>query len=257
MADFVTCQTCGTPNQEVGKYCEQCGSKVELTSTPAASPDPAAATSPNVAPAPQVDDPAPAVSNNGNGSGSAPPLVSPYDNGSAASVVDDVATAAAPAAPDATAMADVSATVDTSASPPMLRFIRMDNGVFVREHAFDVPVGARLLVGRTDPANGVFPEVDVTMWSKRVPTPEGSLYTVHRRQCYISRDAAGQVWVVDHSDYVGDTMVSPVGTSQFRPIISFSGERPTNDEGAVSVDVGDRILMGQGEGMLIFQLMRV
>jgi hypothetical protein len=246
MADLVTCQTCGTPNQEVGKYCEQCGSKVELTAAPpAASTD--APLSADAAPAPQVDDTASAMSNNG----AAPPVVNPSDNGSAASVVDDVATAAAPVAVDATV------TADAPAASSMVRFIRMDNGVFVRDHAFDVPIGSRLLVGRADPANGVFPEVDVTMWSKRVPTPEGSLYTVHRRQCYISRDDAGQVWIVDHADYVGDTMVSPVGTSQFRPIPSFSGERPTNAEGAVSLDVGDRILMGQGEGMLIFQLMRV
>ena len=139
----------------------------------------------------------------------------------------------------------------------MLRFIRLENGVFVREHAFDVPVGGRLLVGRTDPANGVFPEVDVTMWSKRVPTPEGSLYTVHRKQCYISRDDTGRVWIVDHEDYPGDTMVSMVGTSQFRPIPTVAGERDTNAEGAVALEVGDRILMGQGEGMLIFQLMQV
>jgi hypothetical protein len=177
------------------------------------------------------------------GNGSAPDVAAPAPSGNGASAsVDAAATTVAPTSAPTT---------------DALRFIRLENGVFIKEQAFDVPVGSRLLVGRADPTSGIFPEVDVTMWSKRVPTPEGSLYTVHRKQCYISRDDAGQVWIVDHTDYVGDTMVSPVGTSQFRPIPSLAGERPTDPEGGVALDVGDRILMGQGEGMLIFQLMRV
>ncbi len=245
MADLITCPTCGTPDQEIGKYCEHCGSPVQrgaATATPADAPQPAAAVQPDAVPpdAPQLST-ATAVT----GNGSAPDMPPPSGNGASASV-DAAATAVAP-----TSAPTSGPTTDA------LRFIRLENGVFVKEQAFDVPVGSRLLVGRADPTSGIFPEVDVTMWSKRVPTPEGSLYTVHRKQCYISRDDAGQVWIVDHTDYVGDTMVSPVGTSQFRPIPSLAGERPTDPEGGVALDVGDRILMGQGEGMLIFQLMRV
>ncbi|MGH2543360.1 MAG: hypothetical protein ACRDIB_11205, partial [Ardenticatenaceae bacterium] len=113
------------------------------------------------------------------------------------------------------------------------------------------------LVGRTDPTNGVFPEVDVTMWSRRVQTPDGALYTVHRKQCLISRDQDGQLWIRDHPDYVGDTLISPAGTSQFHPIPSLADQRASNADGAVALQPGDRILMGQGEGMLIFQLQEV
>ncbi|HEX8682188.1 MAG TPA: zinc ribbon domain-containing protein [Ardenticatenaceae bacterium] len=251
MADLITCPTCGTPDQEIGKYCEHCGSKVERGAATAATADavqpdavqPDAVQPDAVQPDAVPADAVPAAT----GNGSAPDVAVPAPSGNGASAsVDAAATTVAPAsAPTSGPTTDA------------LRFIRLENGVFIKEQAFDVPVGSRLLVGRADPTSGIFPEVDLTMWSKRVPTPEGSLYTVHRKQCYISRDDAGQVWIVDHTDYVGDTMVSPVGTSQFRPIPSLAGERPTDPEGGVALDVGDRILMGQGEGMLIFQLMRL
>lgn len=197
MADLVKCPHCGAPDQEVGKFCEQCGTRINPT-----GPDSAA-----------------------------------------------TATLSEPTSRDATS------TVDQV--PPTMQFIRLENGVFNREHSFEVPVDSRLLVGRTDPANGVFPEVDVTMWSARVPTPEGALYTIHRKQCVISRDPSGRVWIKDYPDYVGDTLVSPAGSSQFRPIPDLAKERETDDEGAVSLEIGDRILMGQGEGMLIFSLMQM
>lgn len=193
MADLIQCPTCGATDQEVGKFCEKCGGKVEVT------------------------------------------------------------------APDAPVTPTVS--VPTDALPaqksPAMRFIRLENGVFNRDHAFDVPVGATLLLGRTDPLNGIFPEVDITMWSKRVQTPEGALYTVHRKQCVVSRDQEGRVWIKDYPDYVGDTLVSPAGTTQFQTISALTGERDSNAEGAVALQSGDRILMGQGEGMLIFQLLDV
>lgn len=227
MADMIVCQSCGAPDQLVGKFCEQCGSKVELVAAAdAAAPDPAVATDDAPASAPAAD---------------------------AVDAVPDGGEPRPDAPPDTADVAPI--TVDPRAVT--MRFIRLENGVLNRDHAFDVPVGGTLLVGRTDPANGVFPEVDVTMWAQRVVTPEGSLYTIHRRQCYISRDDAGQVWIVDCPEYVGDTMVSPVGSSQFRTIPNLADERETNEEGGIKMEVGDRILMGQGEGMLIFQLVQI
>lgn len=214
MADFMKCPSCGATDQEVGKFCEQCGSKVEPAAADVAS---------DAAPAADA-----APSNGGVAANGGKPDA---DGAGGTAVSDD------PLAP--------------------LRFIRLENGIFNRDQAFDVPVGSRLLVGRTDPVNGVFPEVDVTMWSARVPTPEGALYTIHRKQCTISRDHKGRVWIVDYPDYEGDTMVSPHGSSQFQTIPSLSDERDFNDEGAVALEVGDRILMGQGEGMLIFTLVQL
>jgi hypothetical protein len=219
MAEFTTCPVCGALDQEVGKFCEQCGSQV---------PAPAGQASVDGA-EPQADagvgDPGPAP------------------------VTDDAVD---------TGTVEPDAYVDASAGVfPVLRFMRLENGVLNRSQAFDVPVGSRLLLGRTDPVNGIFPEVDLTMWSQRVPTPEGALYTVHRKQCFISRDDQGTVWIVDYADYVGDTMVSAAGQSQFQTIPSLAGSRQTDAEGAVALEVGDRILMGQGEGMLIFQLVQV
>jgi hypothetical protein len=211
MADVMTCPTCGTPDQEVGKFCEQCGGKVERADTP----DQASA---DVPPADPVN----------------------QDAGATADLADSPA-------------------LDgyVPATQGMMRFIRLENGVLNRDQSFDVPLGATLLVGRTDPMGGVFPEVDVTMWSRRVRTPEGELYTIHRRQCFISRDPDGRVRIRDCPEYIGDTMVSPVGTAQFRPIPALADEREADDDGAIVLEVGDRILMGQGEGMLIFQLMQV
>lgn len=193
MPEFITCHNCSAPNQEVGKFCEQCGSAIRQT-------DPAATADLGVEPA---------------------------------------------------------GTNRTADTPLTMRFIRLENGVFRRDQAFDVPRGSRLLVGRTDPGSGIFPEVDVTMWSKRVPTPEGALYTVHRKQCYITCDEHNRIWIRDDDSYMGDTMVSMVGTSHFRTIPSLQGERETTPEGDIALEVGDRILMGQGEGMLIFQLLKV
>lgn len=251
MADLTTCPTCGATDQEVGKYCEQCGGKVEPVASAPSTPDLSVSPdSPQVASPPvgdqavMPDQDSSSASVGSNGQDSAAPVVS---NGQvdAAPVLDTP-----PSAVDASGAAGGDAL-------PTVRFIRLENGVLNRDISFEVPVDSRLLLGRTDPANGVFPEVDLTMWSQRVATPEGALYTIHRKQCYISRDSSGRVWVVDHADYVGDTMVSPVGTSQFHPIPALASERETNDEGAVALQVGDRILMGQGEGILIFQLMQM
>jgi hypothetical protein len=219
MAEFTTCPVCGAPDQEVGKFCEQCGSQIQAAADQAARDDAE----------PQAD----------------------------AGVADTVQSPPGDDAVDA-GIADPAAFVDASAGVfPVLRFMRLENGILNRSQAFDVPVGARLLLGRTDPVNGVFPEVDLTMWSQRVPTPEGALYTIHRKQCFISRDDQGTVWIVDYPDYVGDTMVSPAGQGQFQTIPTLAGSRTTDAEGGVVLEVGDRILMGQGEGMLIFQLVEV
>jgi hypothetical protein len=223
VAELITCPTCGTANQEVGKFCEQCGAKVE----------------------PATVEPVPASGTGGNGStvGTDGGNRKGGGNGSGNGSGDTTLQFARPN--------------DIGASAPTMRFIRVENGVFNRDQAFDVPVGADLLVGRTDPMNGIFPEVDVTMWSQRVQTPDGALYTVHRKQCVISRDQDGKIWIRDYPDYIGDTMLSPAGTSQFHPLPSLKEQRESKDDGATIVEPGDRILMGQGEGMLIFQLLEV
>ncbi|MDQ4078763.1 MAG: hypothetical protein M3220_21290 [Chloroflexota bacterium] len=197
MAEFTTCPTCGATDQEVGKYCEQCGGLIEATTVDAV-PDTA-----------DVDTPS----------------------------------SATPTAADA-----------TPGAAGLARFVRVENGVLKEDQAFAVPVGAQLLVGRTDPATGVFPEVDVTAWSERVPTSDGPLYTIHRKQCYISRDQEGRVWIRDYPDYVGDTMVAPAGTSQFQTIPALHETRVPDDQGAIALEAGDRVLMGQGAGLLIFEL---
>ncbi|MCB9126553.1 MAG: zinc ribbon domain-containing protein [Ardenticatenales bacterium] len=198
------CPTCGAANQRVGKFCDQCGSKVE------AAPDAVTAT---------ISD------------GNTPP---------------DGAVSNEPASQDPAPSAE--------AGHARLRFVRLLNGTFKAEHAFDVPVGATLLVGRTDPTSGIFPDVDVTMWAQRVPTSQGDLYTIHRKQCLIRRDDEARLWIIDAEGYEGDTLVAPVGTNQFQTIPSLSDERAQADDGSRALVVGDRILMGQGAGMLIFQL---
>ncbi len=214
MASLITCSICGAPDQEAGKYCEHCGSQVQADGSHSATPAPAIV--PDVAPA----------------------------------------TAMMPSAPAGDIIADSVPTPGGTSGPtaPTMRFVRIDNGVQKPAHSFDVPVGSRLLVGRMDPINGVFPEVDVTRWAARVKTPDGLLYTVHRKQCYISRDDDGRVWIADYHSYVGDTMVSPAGTSQYHLIPALTEKRDSNNEGGVALEVGDRILMGQGEGILIFVL---
>lgn len=201
MSNLITCPICGTPDQELDKYCEHCGTKVQSAdSPPAAPPD---------------------------------------------SVAPDVV---APVVPAASSANDIT-------GHPILRFVQQENGVLKQQHSFEVPVGSRLLVGRTDPRSGIFPEVDVSGWSKRVSTPEGELYTIHRKQCYISRDQSGQLWIVDAPSYLGDTMVAPAGTSHYSPIPALAKDRASNEEEGVALEVGDRILMGQGVGILIFQLL--
>ncbi|MCB0076430.1 MAG: hypothetical protein KDD73_03330, partial [Anaerolineales bacterium] len=63
-----------------------------------------------------------------------------------------------------------------------------------------------------------------------------------------------RLWIIDAEGYEGDTLVAPVGTNQFQTIPSLSDERAQADDGSRALVVGDRILMGQGAGMLIFQL---
>lgn len=206
MSNVMTCPICGAPDQEVDKYCEHCGTKVQKADN---SPAPDAV---------------------------APDAVAP-----SAAVAPSVPAASASSANDIT-------------GHPIMRFVQQENGVLKPQNSFEVPVGSRLLVGRTDPRSGIFPEVDVSAWSKRVSTPEGELYTIHRKQCYISRDQTGRLWIVDHPSYLGDTLVAPAGTSHYSPIPTLVKDRDSNEEEAVALDVGDRILMGQGRGILVFQL---
>jgi hypothetical protein len=239
---FVTCPACGALNQEVGKFCEQCGTKVVgLMST-----DPV-----DVAPdnALKIDEliPPEGLGDDGNGTNGAAVFSVPDVSDAEPVVADD---APAPDAPPA-APAIPTAPSD-GGSTARVRFVRLENGVQNPIQSFVVPVGSRMLVGRTDPANGVFPDVDITMWSQRVSTPDGPLYTVHRKQCFVSRDSDGVLWIVDYKEYVGDTMVSPAGSGQFRTIPALAGERESNSEGGIRLEIGDRILMGQAEGMLIF-----
>lgn len=250
---FVTCPACGALNQEVGKFCEQCGTKV----VGLVSADPASATPDNAL---NIDQLAPpdSVADNGNGNGAAvfPTLDPPVSaNLDPVPVVADVSVADDDAAMVSAPPASVAPTTpssDSGATTGRVRFVRLENGVQNPAQSFVVPIGSRMLVGRTDPANGVFPDVDITMWSQRVSTPDGPLYTVHRKQCFISRDGDGRLWIVDYKEYVGDTMVSPAGSGQFRTIPALAGDRESNAEGGIRIEVGDRILMGQAEGMLIF-----
>lgn len=249
---FVTCPACGALNQEVGKFCEQCGTKV----VGLVSSDPTSDTPDNALNIDQLTPPdSVATSGNGNGAAVFPTLEPPASTDPDPAPVVADAPATDDAAPDAVPPASVAPTVpsgDGSTTTGRVRFVRLENGVQNPAQSFVVPVGSRMLVGRTDPANGVFPDVDITMWSQRVSTPDGPLYTVHRKQCFISRDGDGNLWVVDYKEYVGDTMVSPAGSGQFRTIPALAGDRESNAEGGIRLEIGDRLLMGQAEGMLIF-----
>jgi len=244
---FVTCSACGALNQEVGKYCEQCGTKV----VGLVSADPADALNLD-----EVVPPA-GVAENGNGAGIFPSLDAP----AAPPVMvesDPAPEGTPPLGADVPTSEPIPAAPTVPSAPPeggttgRVRFVRLENGVQNPLQSFVVPVGSRMLIGRTDPANGVFPDVDIMMWSQRVTTPDGPLYTVHRKQCFVSRDGDGVLWVVDYKEYVGDTMVSPAGSGQFRTIPALAGDREANAEGGIRLEVGDRLLMGQAEGMLIF-----
>jgi hypothetical protein len=243
---FVTCPSCGADNQEVGKFCEQCGTKIMGLM----SADPASAPADDALNIDQLTPPD-GVADNGNGAMAFPVLDAPAPPTSEPAPVSN--DSPAPEDEDNAPAVPASAPSDSGGDTTgRVRFVRLENGVQNPAQSFVVPVGSRMLVGRTDPANGVFPDVDITMWSQRVSTPDGPLYTVHRKQCFISRDGEGKLWIVDYKDYVGDTMVSPAGSGQFRTIPALAGDRESNAEGGIRLEIGDRILMGQAEGMLIF-----
>lgn len=265
MAQFVTCPTCGAENQEVGKFCEQCGTKITSISVPLSalnnnSASVASAPPPVLRASDVDDDPLAALD---VAVVADPPVVAnnaPVESPPVAAIFDTPTPPAEPAprGADAPTTEDAPPATPASSDDPLapLRFVRVENGAMNYAHSFPIQPGGSVLIGRTDPANGVFPDVDVTMWSQRVNTADGALYTIHRKQCVISRDAQGQVWIKDWEGYEGDTMVSLVGTAQFRPIPSLTKERPSNDSGALGLQIGDRILMGQAEGMLIFLLVQ-
>src|SRR5688500_8891634 len=60
MAELATCPTCGATDQEVGKFCEQCGGKVEVV-TPPVTPDDSAPVSSSDTPLSAGDMPAQAI----------------------------------------------------------------------------------------------------------------------------------------------------------------------------------------------------
>lgn len=195
MSDMMNCPACDAPNQHIGKFCEQCGTRVE-----------------------------------------------PAGGGAT------TGTLANAALPD-------QATTPTNGEA---RFILVNNGVLDMTRTFTVPRGSKLLIGRTDlssdPARRTVPDVDVSAWARRVQTSDGPLYTIHRRQCYLSCDTEGVVRLLDYPDYPGDTIINPTGSNDFKTVADLAHERPTGPDGAVELHSGDRIIMGQGEGMLTFQL---
>ena len=174
----ITCPSCGTPGQEVGKFCENCG--FFIASADATPP-------PNTTNGPTTRDPA-----------------------------------------TGTTTADPTQVVNTGvgAAPGTAQFAVVRDGVANPTEGFTITRIGEYLVGRTDLETGSQADIDLRQWVQPMEIQGQRQYIVHRRQCYVTLTAEGDVTIRSAPGAEIDTLLKPAGSKTFTAIQTFTSADP-------------------------------
>ena len=234
----ITCPNCAAPDQEVGKFCENCGFFIaDADAQPQPPVDPASASAPDSSAAPATTDPAPATDP------SAPP---------------DPATSP-PAMPATTpAITPVSGVIPppssgSTAPAGSAQFAIVIQGKADPAQGFTITRPGEYLVGRTDAESGSQADIDVRQWVQPMDIHGQKQYLVHRKQCYLALTADDAVTIRPCPGSELDTLVKPAGSDKFTPLQIFGTIRNARSDTSYDLEPGDQIFMGDPDALPFYQ----
>jgi hypothetical protein len=210
---IVTCPSCGTPNQEVGKYCENCGFFI-------ASPD----AQPQVAPVSQPQ-----------------PQAQPQPQSQPAGAALDVPTGI------------MAPTPGVQAPAGSAQFAVVRAGKANPSEGFTITRMGEYLLGRPDNESGTLVDIDVRQWVQPMDMQGQKQYLVHRRQCYLGIGSDGAVTVRAFPGSELDTLVKPANSNTFTPLHTFGSVRDQRPDSTYALEPGDQVFMGDPEALPLFQ----
>jgi hypothetical protein len=173
---------------------------------------------------------------------SAAPSAAPAVNGDTQS--DPDATPAPDAAPPA---------APAAASAVTAKFAAVKDGKADPQDAFTITREGEFLVGRLDTESASRPDVDLRRWAQPLDIAGKQQYLVHRKQCYLGLTADGTATIKPIAGSEADTLVRAVGQADFVTLADFAGVRPALPDGALPLQVGDQIFMGDPETLGYYQ----
>jgi hypothetical protein len=210
---FIVCPDCGADQQEVGKYCENCGRL--LTAADAQAPAPVAAPS---TPAPW------------NAAPATPPVASDPAPWNA------VPAGGAPAIP-----------------PGSARFAVVRNGQANPAEGFTITHEGEFLVGRPNIEAGSGVDVDLRQWVQPLDLNGQKQYLIHRRQCFLGIGTDGVVTIRPCPGAEADTLVKPAGQPGFIALNQLTSARALRPDSTFPLQPGDQIYMGDPDAVRYYQ----
>jgi hypothetical protein len=215
----ITCPNCGTPDQEVGKFCENCGFFIDSADAKAPAAPPAA--DPN---ATTTADPSPAAT-----PPVTPPIITPTSG-----IVPPQASGTAP--PQGSA-----------------QFCLVLNGKVDPAEGFTITRAGEYLIGRTDVDSGSQADIDVRQWVQPMDIHGQKQYLIHRKQCYVALKDDGTVTIRSCPGAELDTLVKPKDSPTFTALQILGTVRNANPDSSFNIDPGDQVFMGDPDALPFYQ----
>ncbi len=221
----INCPSCSAPNQEIGKFCENCGYFINEADAKASLA--AQAAQPATSGSPAATDPA-AAATTSTATADPAPVITPVTG-----IVPPPASGAAPAG-----SAQFAIVVAGAADPAK---------------GFTITRAGEYLVGRSDTESNSQADIDVRQWVQPMDIHGTKQYLIHRKQCYLSLTPEGAVTVRSCPGAELDTMIKAIGTTTFTPIANFSTIRPARPDTSFDLEPGDQIFMGDPDALPYYQ----
>jgi hypothetical protein len=223
----ITCPSCGAPDQEVGKFCENCG--FFITSADAQAPaTPAAPTTPS--------DPAadPTAGQSMTSPATADPAAQP---------------------PTITPVSGVIPPPQTGGAAPAgsAQFAIVVGGKADPAQGFTITRAGEYLVGRTDSESGSQADIDVRQWVQPMDIHGQKQFLIHRKQCYLGLTADGAATIRQCPGAELDTLVKPAGSDTFTALQVFGTIRTPRPDTSYELEPGDQIFMGDPDALPFYQ----
>ncbi len=217
----INCPNCAAPNQEIGKFCENCGyfineadAKASLSAQAAQTADPT--TTPAAIPSATTTTADPA------------PVITPVTG-----IVPPPTSGTAPAG--------------------SAQFAIVVAGMADPAKGFTITRAGEYLVGRTDTESNSQADIDVRQWVQPMEIHGQKQYLIHRKQCYLSLTPEGTVTVRSCPGAELDTLIKVRDTTTFTPIGNFSTIRTARPDTSFDLEPGDQIFMGDPDALPYYQ----
>lgn len=224
----VNCPSCSAPDQEIGKFCENCGYFINEVDAKAAQAAAAGTTTSSTTSSATTASADPASASGTNTSATTPPItpvtgiVPPPQSG-------------------------------TTAPAGSAQFAVVQSGQANPAVGFTITRAGEYLVGRSDTESGSMADIDVRQWVQPLDIHGQKQYLVHRKQCYLSLTPEGAVTIRSCPGAELDTLIKPLGTPTFTPIQTFGTIRNARPDTSFDLEPGDQIFMGDPDALPYYQ----